>query len=428
MKTIITIRFWTCSTLRAFQLDTLAPPAMIVLAVLSVSVGSVVAQDWMLTGAPSNNFWRSIATSADGAKLVATVSDVGLIYSSTNSGTNWHTTGAPQGLWNALASSADGTKLLAVGSDYQYLTNGLDIFTIATTSRVYTSANSGTDWTQGSGTPTNVTWTAAASSADGNQLVVGASSGAIYTSTNAGSNWILRSTPIKQWNSIASSADGTRLVAVAVKGGIFTSVDLGATWRPASVPSDLWWWDVASSADGGSLVAVSKYNAPATAAGSIYVSSNAGTNWVLTSAPINQWISVGSSADATTLVAVAVGVICLSRDSGATWTTTNPPSGNSFWNCVAVSADGSKLFAGISFGGIHVSQTTATPRLNITAAGANAVISWIIPSMEFGLQESSDLSPTNWKDVLAQPTVVNYQKQLVLTPPSGNRFYRLKSY
>jgi hypothetical protein len=149
---------------------------------------------------------------------------------------------------------------------------------------------------------------------------------------------------------------------------------------------------------------------------------------VLTSAPSNQWNSVASSADATTLAAVTGGVICISRDSGATWTTTNPPSANSAWNCVATSADGNRLYAGISFGGIHTAQTSATPRLDITAAGANSVISWIIPSMEFGLQESPDLSPTNWTDVSTQPTVVNYQKQLILTPQSGNHFYRLQSY
>ena len=317
---------------------------------------------------------------------------------------------------------------LAVGSDYRYITNGLDIYTIATASRVYTSTNSGTNWTQGSGTPTNVTWTAAASSADGNKLVVGATSGAIYTSTNAGGSWILRGSPIKQWNSIASSADGTRLVAVAVTGGIFTSVDSGATWIPTSAPSNLWWWDVASSADGDRLVAVAKYNSQATAGVPIFISVDAGTNWVMTGAPSNQWISVASSADASTLAAVEVGVICISRDSGAAWTMTNPPSGNSYWNCVAASADGNRLFAGISFGGIHTSQTPAAPRLDITSAGANPVISWIIPSMEFGLQESPDLNSTNWTDVPMQPTVVNYQKQLILTPQSGNHFYRLKSY
>jgi RNA polymerase sigma factor (sigma-70 family) len=52
---------------------------------------------------------RSIVTSADGTKLVATGSGVGLVYASVNSGADWHATSAPRGLWQALASSADGT-------------------------------------------------------------------------------------------------------------------------------------------------------------------------------------------------------------------------------------------------------------------------------------------------------------------------------
>src|SRR6185295_6744318 len=97
------------------------------------------------------------------------------------------------------------------------------------------------------------------------------------------------------------------------------------------------------------------------------------------------------SADATTLAAVVTfpgGLIGISRDSGATWTTTNPPSVNSNWTCVAVSADGNKIFAGVSYGNIHTSQTPPTPRLEMNVAGGAATISWIIPSMKFGLQES----------------------------------------
>ena len=126
---------------------------------------------------------------------------------------------------------------------------------------------------------------------------------------------------------------------------------------PTSAPNDLWWSAVASSADGGKLVAAAKtFNALWTGGGSIYVSSNAGTNWVMTSAPSNHWLSVAASADATTLVAIAAaatsplepaGPMCISRDSGITWTMTNAPSAN--WNCVAVSANGNKMFAGRSF-------------------------------------------------------------------------------
>jgi hypothetical protein len=405
---------------------------LVTISSLLTPVRHAFTQDWIPTSAPTNH-WRSIAASADGTKLLA-VSGVGLIHASTNSGMTWNATSAPDKFWSNLASSADGTKLLALGRDYMFVTNGVDIYTIVTTSRIYTSSNSGANWMNVAGVPTNASWTSAASSADGVKLAASSTS-SIYTSTNAGGTWILRGAPNKQWNSIASSADGTRLVAVAVKGGIFTSVDSGATWIPTSAPTDLWWWSVGSSADGVKLVAVASWNAPGTDGGPIYVSTDAGTNWVATSAPTNHWISVSSSADASTLVVVSeftsptapVGVICISRDSGATWTLTNPPNANnSNWHCVAASADGDKLFAGLSYGGIHVSQALATPQLNLTVAGNNPTLSWIIPSMDFVLQETDDLTLANWTDVTTLPTVTNYQYQVAHSAPLGNRFFRLK--
>jgi photosystem II stability/assembly factor-like uncharacterized protein len=427
MKIINPIHIRLCATVNLALRGAIVTPGVIAVSMLLVFAGSATSQNWTPTGAPTND-WQSITTSADGAKLWASAHDVGPIYSSTNSGTNWSATGAPTGLWYALASSADGKKLLAAGSDYQYFTNGSTVYILGTTAWIYTSTNSGASWTRASNMPIDVSWTSAASSADGSKLAVAATSGAIYTSANSGSTWTLRSTPNKQWNSIASSADGTRLVAVAVRGGIYTSANSGVTWTPTGAPSDLWWWAVASSADGRRLVAGAFYNAQATAGGPLYISTNSGANWSLASVPRNNWASIASSADASTLVAAAAGVMAISKDSGATWTTNNPLSANSAWLCAAASADGNKLFAGASLGGIYESQTTAAPLLSFTSAGSALAIAWIIPSMELRLQESLDLSAINWMDVSTQPTVTNYQKQVILTPQSGNHFYRLKSY
>ena len=65
--------------------------------------------------------WQSVASSADGGKLVA-VSDewsnvfYSNIYASSDSGATWTKTGAPAGYWSSVASSSDGTKLVAVVS------------------------------------------------------------------------------------------------------------------------------------------------------------------------------------------------------------------------------------------------------------------------------------------------------------------------
>ena len=165
---------------------------------------------WTSLGAPSNS-WSSIASSADGTKLVAVGG--GGIYTSTNSGSNWRPATVPDDNWTCVASSADGSKLAAT----------------ANRGWVYTSTNSGITWAR-SGSVSN-RWQAIAASADGTKLVAGISgggifnmfnvSGLIYVSTNSGSSWINvwtntgLGTPRPDWSSVASSTDGVRLVATS---------------------------------------------------------------------------------------------------------------------------------------------------------------------------------------------------------------------
>ena len=92
-----------------------------------------------------------------------------------------------------------------------------------------------------------------------------------------------------------------------------------------------------------------------------------------------------------------------------------------------MSADGNELIASVGYpssaGGIYVSQTTPSPVLNLSVS--DNVISWIIPSLDFTLQQSPDLS--NWTDVTNPPVLnlTNLQNQVTLPPPNGNSFFRL---
>jgi len=75
---------------------------------------------------------------------------------------------------------------------------------------------------------------------------------------------------------------------------------------------------VAASADGIRLVALCDNN------GGIYMSTNSGADWFLTSAPVREWYRVASSGDGTTLVACCYGNGSLigiynSTNMGATW-------------------------------------------------------------------------------------------------------------
>ena len=56
--------------------------------------------------------WQSVASSADGIKLVAVVQNT-QIYTSIDSGVNWNPRESARS-WQSVASSADGTKLVAV--------------------------------------------------------------------------------------------------------------------------------------------------------------------------------------------------------------------------------------------------------------------------------------------------------------------------
>jgi hypothetical protein len=290
---------------------------------------------WTPTTAPSN-YWTSVASSADGAKLVAAVAPCwdrdgfragdGPIYRSQDSGATWTRTSAPTNSWSAVASSADGTKLVAVAAPYydgnNYLGEGA----------IYRSLDSGVTWTPTSA-PSN-RWSAVASSAEGTKLVATSTydaSDLIYVSTNSGATWTATRAPRESWTAVASSADGYRVVAAGLGKPICT-MPYSGPWRWADAPTKDW-GSVASSADGTKLVAV---------ADQIYTSANSGATWTATTAPSNNWSTVASSADATKLVAVA-DQIYTSGNSGATWTPTTAPSNR--WSSVASSADGTKLVA-----------------------------------------------------------------------------------
>src|SRR5256885_1783813 len=107
------------------------------------------AQTWTPASepeAPVYSLWVSVASSADGSKLVAAAkfdqagNPVGLIHTSTNSGATWTQTSAPSNSWSSVASSADGSKLVAATTEFDQAGNPAGL--------IYTSTNSGATWTQ----------------------------------------------------------------------------------------------------------------------------------------------------------------------------------------------------------------------------------------------------------------------------------------
>jgi hypothetical protein len=383
------------------------------------------AQTWTQTSALNRATWKAITSSADGSRLAAAVVGGG-IWVSTNSGATWTVTSAPNtNLWWDVAASADGTKLAAAEFNYGV---------------IYSSENGGATWIRDN--VPNWEWSSIAMSADGTKLVASAASPArseyIFTSVDSGATWTSNGIPATSAVYVACPANGSKLVAaVNAPGQIFSSTNMGAGWEPVNFPfPNVGLLSVASSAGGSAWVVGG-------AGGSLYVTTNSGTTWVSNGVEYANISSCASSADGSTLVAVAAssdvgiggGLIFTSTNFGVTWTQADAPADS--WRGVASSADGCRLAGSASFGsaplghvwsgGIWAAQTAPAPRLKIAPVNGNRVLSWIIPSTNFVLQQNLDLNTPNWSDVTNPPVLnlTNLEEQVTLPATNGSVFYRL---
>jgi hypothetical protein len=391
--------------------ELLAP--LIVMGTLFLSGQHLVAQSWTQTSAPVTN-WSSVVCSADGVKLAA-VTIGGALFTSTNSGATWNqstnspTTNIAQMAFGAprIASSADGSQLLA--ANYR--------------GGIYRSLDLVSTWTQTSAPSNN--WLGIASSADGNKLTALAQffpPPDFYTSSDGGNTWHTNASPYDRWADLACSADGNVLVASGGLGTFLTSTNFGNSWITNVFAEAN---EVASSADGRRLLVT-------TGAGTVYLSTNFGLSWFQMSTPkINR---IASSADGSKLVAAdnLSPWLGISTNFGATWTATNMPPGTSIsWGIkpVASSADGNEMVAAVNGGGIWIAQTTPSPHMNMTPANGSLQLSWPIPSMNFVLEQNSDLTTANWTIVTNPPAwnFTNLYDQVSLPLTGGPVFYRLVS-
>ena len=297
----------------------------------------------------SNRAWRSVASSADGTKLVAVDGD-SYIYTSTNSGVTWtghNVSGANGFSWKSVASSADGSKLVAIDPGYYGFFSGTYY-----SGPVCTSADSGATWqTRSYFNHLNAITT----SADGNILLAATYGGRLFTSYDAGATWTGRENS-RFW---ASVAYGGTMVAADNGGQIYTSYDYGQSWTARD--SNRNWNAVAASSDGSKLVA-------SVSSGQIYTSTDYGQHWTARpAAGSRNWYSVASSADGGKLVGVVYsGQIYTSADSGTNWTV-QAGAGNRYWYSVASSADGNKLVAVETSGQIYTSAGVLSGSAGTTA-------------------------------------------------------------
>jgi hypothetical protein len=397
-------------------------------------------QNWILTSAPMEQ-WSSMSSSANGSNLIATAHG-GVVYLSHDSGATWSLADLPSGYWAITTSSADGTKLVVAASE----------------GGISTSDDSGATWR--SNNVPNEAWAAVAASADGTKLYAAAYSeyqdstdppAGIFATTNSGGTWVLTAAPLRNWGSIACSADGTKLIAAdealsAAPGFpnpscLWFSTNSGAAFQLVRSINAGWWNCVACSSDGNTVVA-------AHSTGLLLTSKDGGGSWQTNALPgtgAGAPRNVACSADGGRMAVQWVveagqflwGSLYVSTDSGASWIQTPLPAIGSqigFWNCFCVSADGCRLAGAsvpnmFSLGSIFTLQTTPSPALTVAHPGGNLVLTWVVPSASFALQQSADIGAVDWTDVPGTP-VLNYStlREEVTVPSSGRRmFYRLVS-
>lgn len=172
-----------------------------------ISTSSDSGATWTRRDSAGNGYWQAVASSADGTRLVASADN---IYTSADSGSTWRKrTGAGEGGWPSLASSSDGTRIVAAALGWCY--NGY----------IYTSADSGATWTQQTGAGLRW-WNSVACSADGTIIAAienqqdGGLDDHLYVSWDAGATWTTQTGAGSQpWNSLWMSPDGSKIMAGA---------------------------------------------------------------------------------------------------------------------------------------------------------------------------------------------------------------------
>ena len=80
------------------------------------------------------------------------------------------------------------------------------------------------------------------------------------------------------------------------------------------------------------------------------------------------------------------------------------------------------------FWALYALQGTNAPLLSIKLTTTNtAMVYWLSPSTGYNLQVNTDLATANWVPPGESVTDNDTIKYIIISPPSGRRFYRLKS-
>lgn len=203
----------------------------------SLYYGNISNEPWTATeSASGSQSWRKPASATSTGYVIAP-NATGYARTSSNYGGTWTSrTGGPPGMGDSGGAAISGNgAAMAVAAG----------ISMSTDRGVWISADYGATWTKRA---TQIDWSGVAMSSDGTKLAACVSSGYIWTSTNSGTSWTERTgSGSRLWQAIASSSDGTKLAAVVGAGDLYISTDSGVTWAIAKTGAR---FDVSMSADG----------------------------------------------------------------------------------------------------------------------------------------------------------------------------------
>ena len=137
---------------------------------------------------------------------------------------------------------------------------------------------------------------------------------------------------------------------------------------------------------------------------------------------------------------VLASALCLQAQSySIDWFTIDGGGGTSTGGVFSVSGTIGQPDAGHMSGGnftldggfwgiIAAVQTPGSPLLRVVLTGTNAVVvAWPTPSTGFALQQNLSVNNAGgWSNVTNAVNVVGSENQVIVAPPVGNRFFRLK--
>jgi uncharacterized repeat protein (TIGR01451 family) len=144
--------------------------------------------------------------------------------------------------------------------------------------------------------------------------------------------------------------------------------------------------------------------------------------------PKTTFVTASSGIGVPSLVDTNVTLTIASLAPGAgTWiqyVVRGNEGGKSITNTATVQATQGDVFLGNNT--VQLITFIQAPTLSVMRNGADVTVSWPAAASGFVLQQSDELSPSSWRDVPVQPSIVGNQKRVTLRVDSSCRNYRLR--